>query len=58
MSETRVDIRGHPRGGRVATVCHDDADKLNVIDGDGAGALSAAIERAAGSTTPSRARRT
>ena len=49
MSETHVEFREHPRGGHVATVCHDNADKLNVIDRSGADALRAAIERAAGS---------
>ena len=44
LSEVRVEI-GDSRGGRVATVCHDNADKLNVIDGDGADALCAAIRQ-------------
>ena len=46
MSEVRTDFQEYPHGGRVATVCHDNADKLNVIDGDGADALSTAVERA------------
>ena len=49
MSEIQLDFQDNVRGGRIATVCHDNADKLNVIDGDGADALSAAIERAGGS---------
>ena len=32
VSEIRVELQNSPRGGRVATVCHDNADKLNVID--------------------------
>ena len=46
VSEVRTDFQEHPHGGRVATVCHDNADMLNVIDGDGADALSTAVERA------------
>ena len=49
MSKIQLDFQDNVRGGRIATVCHDNADKLNVIDGDGADALSAAIERAGGS---------
>ena len=41
-----IEFHKSPRGGRVATVCHDNAAKLNVIDGDGAEALAAAIRRA------------
>ena len=36
MSRVHVEIQDNPRGGRVATVCHDNAAKLNIIDGDGA----------------------
>ena len=46
MSDTDIEFRESPRGGRVATVRHDNAAKLNVIDGDSAGALAAAIRRA------------
>jgi len=46
VSEVRTDYQEYPHGGRVATVCHDNADKLNIIDGDGADALSTAVERA------------
>ena len=49
VSEARVDFRHNSHGGRVATVCHDNADKLNVIDGEGAGALAAAVRRAGAS---------
>ena len=49
VSEVRIDSEEHPRGGHVATVCHDNAEKLNVMDRSGADALSAAIERAGGS---------
>ena len=49
MSAIRVEFGDSPRGGRVATVCHDNTDKLNVIDRDGAEALSGAIRQAAGS---------
>lgn len=45
MSEIHVDFRDSPRGGCVATVCHDNADKLNVIDRNGAEALTAAVEQ-------------
>ena len=45
-SAIHVELRDHPRGGRVATVCHDNADKLNVIDREGAETLAAAIRRA------------
>ena len=46
MSEVHIEFQDSTRGGRIVTVCHDNADKLNVIDGDGADALSAAIVRA------------
>ena len=49
MSRIHVEFQDNSRGGRVATVCHDYADKLNVIDGDGADALADAIERAGAS---------
>ena len=43
MTSVHVEFGGDPRGGRVATVCHDNAAKLNVVDGKSAEALSAAI---------------
>jgi enoyl-CoA hydratase/carnithine racemase len=46
VSDIHIDFQDNPRGGRVATVCHDNADKLNVIDGEGADALGAAVRRA------------
>lgn len=46
VSRVHVEIQDNPRGGRVATVCHDNAAKLNIIDGDGAEVLAAAIRRA------------
>ena len=46
MSDTDIEFRESPRGGRVATICHDNAAKLNVIDGDSAEALAGAIRRA------------
>lgn len=46
MSAVHVEIAEGARGGRVATVCHDKADKLNVIGRDDADALSAAIRQA------------
>ena len=49
MSRIQLEFHDAPRGGRIATVCHDHADKLNVIDGDGADALADAIERAGAS---------
>ena len=49
MSRIHVEFQDNSRGGRVATVCHDNTDKLNVIDGDGADALADAIERAGAS---------
>ena len=45
-SRMHVDFQDGPRGGRVATICHDNAAKLNVIDGDSAEALAAAIRQA------------
>ena len=49
MSRIHVDFHDSRRGGRVATVCHDHADKLNIIDGEGADALADAVERAGAS---------
>ena len=49
VSDIHIDFQGSSHGGQVATVCHDNVAKLNVIDGDGADAVSAAIERACGS---------
>ena len=46
VSDTDIELRESPRGGLVATVCHDNAAKLNVMDGDGTEALAAAIRRA------------
>ena len=46
MSSIHVEIADSPRGGRVATVCHDNAARLNVIDSESAGALIAAIREA------------
>ena len=46
MSSVHVEIADSPRGGRVATVCHDNAARLNVIDSESAGALIAAIRKA------------
>ena len=46
MTEVHVEIEDSPRGGHVATVCYDNAEKLNAIDGAGADALSAAIRQA------------
>ena len=46
MSRVHVDFEDNARGGCVATVCHDNTDKLNVIDGEGAAALAAAVRRA------------
>ena len=50
MSRIWLEFHDGPRGGRVATVRHDNANKLNVIDRDGAEALGDAIRRAAEST--------
>ncbi len=41
-----IDFQDGPRGGRVATVCHDNAAKLNIIDGGGAAALAVGIRQA------------
>ena len=46
VNDTDIEFRESPRGGRVATVFHDNAAKLNVIDGDGAEALAVAIRQA------------
>ena len=46
MTEVHVETEDSPHGGHVATVCFDNADKLNAIDQDGADALSAAIRQA------------
>ena len=46
MSALHVETEESPRGGRVATVCHDNEAKLNVIDRDSADALCAAIREA------------
>ena len=46
MGSVHIETADSPRGGRVATVCHDNAAKLNVIDGESAEALSAAIRQA------------
>ena len=46
MTDVHVEIGDSPHGGRVATVCYDNAKKLNIIDRDGAEALGAAIQRA------------
>ena len=46
MSEIHIDFQDSPHGGRVATVCHDNPDKLNVVDGASAESLGAAVERA------------
>lgn len=49
MSSVHVEIGENPHGGRIATVCHNNAARLNVIDSESAGALSAAIREAGGS---------
>lgn len=49
MSSVHVETADSPRGGRVATIRHDNSARLNVIDSGGAEALSAAIREAAGS---------
>ena len=49
VSHVHVELHDSPRGGRVATICHDRADKLNVIDHEGAEALSVVIRRTAAS---------
>ena len=48
MSAIRVEFRDGPRGGRVATVCHDNAGKLNVVDRESTEALAAAIGQVCG----------
>lgn len=50
MSAVHVEIADSPQGGRIATVCHDNAAKLNIVDGDSIEALGAAIREAAGSS--------
>ena len=44
-----VDLHDNSNGGRVATVCYDRADKLNVVGKEDAAALAAAIARAGAS---------
>ena len=44
-----VGLHDNPNGGRVATVCYDRADKLNVVGKEDADALAAAIARAGAS---------
>ncbi|MDE0059377.1 MAG: enoyl-CoA hydratase [Defluviicoccus sp.] len=46
MSAIHVEFADNPGGGRVATVCHDNADKLNVVDRDATEALGRAIRQA------------
>ena len=46
MSAIHLEFADNPGGGRVATVCHDNAAKLNVIGRDATEALGAAIRRA------------
>ena len=46
MSSVHVETADSPHGGNVMTVCHDNAARLNVIDSEGAEALSAAIRQA------------
>ena len=46
LTDIHVEFEDSPRGGHVATVCYDNAEKLNAIDGAGADALSAAIREA------------
>lgn len=45
MSSVHVGIADSPHGGHIATVCHDNTARLNVIDSEDAEALSAAIRR-------------
>ena len=45
MGDIHIDLNDNPCGGRVATVCYDRADKLNVVGKEDAEALAAAIER-------------
>ena len=47
MSTVHVETADSPQGGRVATVCHDNAAKLNIVDSDAIEALGAAIREAA-----------
>lgn len=44
MGDIHIEMRDHPRGGRVATVCYDNRAKLNVVAKDDADALAAAVE--------------
>ena len=46
MTDVHVEVADSPHGGHVATVCYDNADKLNAIDDAGADVLSAAIRQA------------
>ncbi len=46
MSSVTVETGDGPSGGRIATVCHDNEAKINVIDRKSAEALSAAIRQA------------
>ena len=48
MSAIRIEFRESPRGGRIATVCHDNADKLNIVDRESNEALAAAIGQVCG----------
>ena len=48
VSEIRSEFMESSRGGLVATVCHDNAGKLNVVDRESTEALVAAIGRACG----------
>lgn len=48
MSEIRTEFMESARGGLVATICHDNAGKLNVVDRESTDALAAAIGRACG----------
>ena len=47
MSAVHVETADNPQGGRIATVCHDNAAKLNILDSDSIEALGAAIREAA-----------
>ena len=46
LGSVKVETGDSPRGGRIATVCHDNEARLNVIDRESAEALSAAIRQA------------
>ena len=46
MSAIQIGFADNPGGGCVATVCHDNAARLNVIDRDGTEALAGAIRQA------------